>query len=222
MTVNNNHSALIISIQSLENHIIYTFKDQLLIQDALTHPSATKSTSSKFEMLEFLGDKVLAIYVAEYLYSQCLNEKEYSTRFTSITNKHATYNAACKMNLPQYVAWKGEARHQYTIISDAFEAVVGAIYLDGGIIAAKQILSQFLSSSTNIIDPKNIVQEWAHKHGHTFAYNQISAQGKPHDMTYVVELIINNAQYKGTGKSIKDAQKNAALDFISRNAIIAS
>lgn len=221
MTINN-HSALSASIQSLEKRIIYTFKDKLLIQDALTHPSTIQSASSKFEMLEFLGDKVLAIYVAEDLYSQCVNEKEYSTRFTSITNKHATYSAACKMNLPQYVAWKGEARHQYTIISDAFEAVVGAIYLDGGIIIAKQILLQFLSSSTDIIDPKNIVQEWAHKHGHTFVYNQISAQGKPHDMTYVVELIINNAQYKGTSKSIKDAQKNAALEFIRRNDIITS
>ena len=140
-----------------EKRIGYEFKDKNLLQRALTHSSYAneKGTGLDNERLEFLGDSVLGFITAEYLFEHYKNKKE-----GELTKKRAY--AVCEKTLFEYaekiqlgdmiLLGKGEentgGRHRPSVVSDAFEAVIAAIYLDGGIEEAKKFVLPFIEIST--------------------------------------------------------------------------
>lgn len=188
-----------------------------LLSDAITHPSASEKT--EFEKLEFIGDKVIALYVANLLYDECDNEKQYSQMLVSMTNRDALLQAAKSIDLEKYIVWKGEHHHKDTILVDSFEAIIGAIFLAQELDIMNKLLAQSLPKTNLIVDPKNVIQEWSHKNGYDFKYELVSQEGQEHNKVYTMKLIVNNKEYIGTGLSIKLASKAAANKCIQEEKL---
>lgn len=201
-------------IVALEQHIGYVFKNKDLIRDALTHPSFE---SSRFEILEFIGDRVIAIMAAEMLWHEARpeNEKIYAQKFVTMTTKEALYRLGNSMRLEEAMEWRGCESHKNTIISDGCEAVFGALYLDGGLESAKQVFSHFWTGElSDERDPKSELNDWANKHGKNVEYSLLTQEGLPHKMNYTVALKVGSTTIKGCGSSIKNAEKQAAREFL--------
>lgn len=190
--------------------------DKSLLQDALTHPSFAKS---RFEMLEFIGDRVVGLAAAKFLWMP-KDEKQYALELISLTNKSSLIQVAKHIKLDSYLSWRGIKSHKDTIMADALEAVVGAIFLDLGFEEAyKFIKNKWLEASKNkefnTSDPKSILQTWSDKQGFKIKYYLVKETGLPHDKNYRIELIIDGYQkIYGEGKSIKTAEKEAAKKFL--------
>lgn len=203
-------------IALFEQKMQICLSDKSLLQDALTHPSFAKS---RFEMLEFIGDRVLGLAAARFLWMP-KDEKQYALELVSLTNKSSLIRVAKHMRLDSYLSWRGIKSHKDTIMADALEAVVGAIFLDLGFEEAYRFIkSKWLEvskkSGFNTNDAKSILQTWSDKQGFRIKYHLVKETGLPHDKDYRIELFIDG--YKkiyGEGKSIKAAEKEAAEKFL--------
>lgn len=209
------------SIQSLEKILNYRFRSRELAEGAIIHPSFG---SSKFEVLEFVGDRVIAMIVTNAIWKmRPENEKIYAHHFVAATNKSALLKVGQSMGLAQVVQWKGCKSHQNTIISDACEAVFGAIYLDSNIEIAEEIFLRFwqpgLLQPLKSIDPKSYLYNWANAEGYEINYELLKQEGLPHQKKYTVSMTIGKFTIAGYGKSIKEAEKNAAQRFLEEKNI---
>jgi ribonuclease-3 len=220
-------------LNELENIIGYTFKDIRILNNALTHSSYVASKSDLLEhneRLEFIGDAILDMVISLYLYKKCKNSTEGSlTRFRAgIVCEQSLYNASNRLKLGQYLLLsKGEentgGRKRVSILADAFEAIIAAIYLDGGIKKAKTFilknLGDIIKDSVEhriFSDYKSFLQEYIQKkNSGKLSYKLIREEGPDHDKTFEVALYLNNAIIgRGEGRSKKDAQQAAAKDAI--------
>ena len=211
-------------IKAWQQTIDYTFHNTALIRDSLTHPSM-KNSNSNFEKLEILGDAVLRLCILSIIYPDCKNEKECASKVSQMTSKECIYDVARKLGMNNYAIWSGENHHEYTILSDMCEAVIGAIFLDSGLEAATKFVKTFWPKDMNLIDYKSTLQEWSHKNQSTFSYQIIKSNGKSHAMQYTTELTVsdinnNIVKVRGKGTSIKNAEKNAAMEFLKEKNII--
>lgn len=205
-------------ILKFEKKINYSFKDRSLIENALLHPSFAQS---KFELLEFIGDRVVALIVADSIWSiSPVNEKAYAYNFVSATNREALLEIGKKMELDAVIQRRGCQSHDDTIIADGCEAVFGAIYLDSDLHNASLIFSHFWSlkklKPVQEVDPKTCVQNWANCRAESVKYTVLTQAGLPHKMEYIVQLSIGNKRTTSSGSSIKAAEKNAAKLFLSK------
>ena len=157
-------------LQELESAIKYSFKNKTLLQQALTHKSF--SNISNNEKLEFLGDRVLGLIISKKLLDKYPNEKEgiIDKKFANLVNKKTCTNIAKKLNIKKYVyigsSNKNLDRSADKIISDTLEALVGAIYLDGGIKPSERFILNFWESYLDksvitLIDSKTKLQEYS-------------------------------------------------------------
>ena len=207
----------------LQKSLKHRFHDQSLLNDAMTHPSFAKS---RFELLEFLGDRVLGLAISHILWkSRPSNEKEYARKFVVLTNKDSVYLVAEKLRLIEYIKWRGDSNHRVTIMQDACEALLGALFLDAGFDFTTTFIDltwQGLNKSDFYeFDPKSELQTWASKRQVEFSYIKISESGPPHLKKYVIELSVQGyKKIRGESTSIRAAEKDAAAKFMKENIYV--
>lgn len=217
----------------LQNKIGYQFKNPALLNEALTHSSYAnehKSQHIKYnERLEFLGDSVLSIVVSDYIYKNCpeLPEGELTKLRASLVCEKSLYEFAKKIDLGKYlILSKGERKNggadRPSILSDAFEALIAAIYIDGGIEPASKHILNFVipaiknSKKKKINDYKTTLQEIIQKNpGEKLEYVLVKESGPDHNKHFVVEVHLNsNVIGKGGGRSKKEAEQQAAREAL--------
>lgn len=214
-------------MEKLENKIGYSFGERSLLVEALTHSSYAnekRDGSQCNERLEFLGDAVLSIVTAEFLFTRFPDtpEGKLSKIRSSLVCTQSLSSFAKEINLGSYLLLgKGEAASggadRPSILENAFEALIAAIYLDGGMVPAKMFILRFLSrevenNHTNFKDYKTALQEVIQQNpDETLNYVLVGESGPDHDKRFEVEIHINsNVVSKGTGKSKKQAEQEAA------------
>ena len=215
----------------LEQKIQYSFRNKLLLRQALTHSSCANeqkiNKSEDYERLEFLGDAVLELVSSDYIYREHpdMSEGKMTKYRSSIVCEPALAFCARELGLEQYIRLgKGEeatgGRKRDSIISDVMEAVIGAIYLDSGIDEAKEFIDRYVLSDLEhkqlFYDAKTILQEEVQKEGNgTLRYELVHESGPEHDKTFVVDVMIDDVKVgSGTGHSKKAAEQQAAYEAL--------
>ncbi len=215
-------------ITELETKLNYKFKNPELLKNALTHSSYANEEHCRYgsnERLEFLGDSVLSIIVSEYIYKNFKNlpEGELTKLRASLVCEKALSGFAKELMLGKYLLLgKGESHNhgeqRPSILADAFEALLAAIYLDGGFEPAKRHVLRFISeeltagASDSFKDYKTLLQEVIQKNPEErLVYILIDESGPDHDKRFTVEVHLNsNVIGKGVGRSKKSAEQEAA------------
>lgn len=218
-------------IQNLQKTINYSFKNTRLLEVAITHSSYANETrrgNEYNERLEFLGDAVLSIIVSDYLYNHYNTpEGELTKLRAAIVCERSLDVMADKIQLGQYLLLgKGEeltgGRTRPSIIADAFEALIAAIYLDGGMESAKNFVLPFVLEMLNdedqltFKDYKTILQEIIQQNPEEkLIYHLAAETGPDHNKRFVVEVCINsNVIGRGEGRSKKNAEQMAAKEAL--------
>lgn len=217
-------------LTELENKIGYEFKNIDLLKTALTHSSYANESGHKEkfnERLEFLGDSVLGMIVAEYFFKERsdLPEGELTRMRAAMVCEKSLFGFATDIDLGKYLRLgKGElnsgGNKRPSLLSDAFEAVIAAIYLDGGQDAARRFVLDFVRRSdvreTVSLDYKSHLQQIVQESpGELLEYYVVGEKGPAHDRTFMVELRLNsNVIATGEGRSKKQAEQAAAKEAL--------
>lgn len=219
----------------LEKTIDYTFKDKAFLTVALTHSSycnenRKRGFSVSNERSEFLGDSILSVITAEFLYHRFPEADEgFLTRTrAALVCEDTLAQFANKISLGDFMFFgRGEAvssggRHRKSTISDAFEALIAAIYLDGGMENAKRFVLPFITKMLETViklgteDYKSrlqrIVQQTPEE---VLSYSLVREEGPPHDRVFYYEVFLNsNLLGKGSGRSKREAEQAAAHEAL--------
>lgn len=215
------------NIEEIQKRIFYEFKDKELIKCALTHSSFVNELKinkwENYQRLEFLGDAVLELVSSEFLYegNSVMSEGKMSKVRASMVCEPALAYCAKKINLGELILLgKGEeaggGRKRNSILSDVFEAIIGSIYLDGGLEEARKFIHKFVLDDVEdnqlFVDSKSILQERIQaQSGKTLRYVLVSESGPEHDKTFEVSVFINEeCMATATGHNKKDAEQQAA------------
>ena len=209
----------------LEKKINLFFKDKELLVKSLTHKSFNKETNN--EKIEFLGDRVLGLVMAKKLLEIYPDENEgvLDKKFATLVNKETCLNIAKKLQLERYILIFNPKNKkkiiQDKVLADACEALIGAIYLDGGYQIVEKIILNLWSehikdSVITRIDAKTKLQEYSLKTLKKLPiYKLISNTGPRHKpLLKVAVKLINTKFYAAEGKSKKDAEQNAAYECL--------
>ena len=216
-------------MKTLEEYLGYTFKNKKLLQNALAHSSYANEVRggvTSNERLEFLGDSVLSIIVSSYIYENFkkMPEGELTRLRSSLVCEKTLCGFSRQINLGEFLLLgKGERKNggadRDSILADAFEAVLAAIYLDGGIKPAREFVMRFVLNElesydvkADFKDYKTLLQEIVQRNPEeSVRYILTGESGPDHDKLFTVEVLLNsNTIGKGTGKSKKDAEEMAA------------
>ena len=220
------------TLEDLENKIGYHFSDRRLLALALTHSSYVNEHDlghdSCNERLEFLGDAVLELASSDFLYKTYpqFDEGELSKIRASLVCEMALAEIAREINLGRYlILGKGEdgtgGRNRDSILSDAFESVIGAIYLDGGFTNAKDFVDSFVMKDIEkrklFYDSKTILQELVQGEGlGEISYELVKIDGPDHDRTFTSKVLISGKEFgSGKGHSKKTSEQRAAFEAIN-------
>ena len=216
-------------LESLQNTINYHFKDISLLKNALTHSSyaneVVKRNIPDNERLEFLGDAVLELTTSDYIYNnKKMNEGSMSRFRASIVCEPTLALCARAFDLPSYIMLgKGEehtgGRNLDSIISDACEALIGAIYLDGGFTSAKEFIQNFilndLENKQLFFDSKTILQEVVQSSGKEVQYEMVREEGPDHNKTFIYSARCDDLfNVTAEGHTKKNAQQKAAFEAL--------
>ena len=212
------------SFDELERNIQYTFKNKDLLTHDLTHKSCKKPYNN--ERLEFLGDAVLDLIVGEYLYIKfpTANEGNLSKIRASIVNEKGFMRLANEISLGKYIMISNaeennSGRNKPSILSNAFEALMGAVYLEEGLETVRRITVEMMERvypkidlMTLFSDYKTSLQELTQaRFGVTPEYIMVGSTGPDHKKEFTVEVFVNKKSYaKATGPSKKEAEQEAA------------
>ncbi len=219
-----------VKLSEFEKIIGYDFKDKNYLFLALTHSSFANEAKVKKqsnERVEFLGDAVLEVTVSDYLYRQYPDyaEGKLTKLRSALVCEFTLAQCARAVELGKYIMLsKGEdltgGRERDSILSDAFEAVIGAIYLDGGIDGAAKFIHEKLltdvESKTLFYDAKTILQEIVQsEHNAKLVYDLIEESGPDHAKKFVYQVRIGDKKYAtGEGRTKKAAEQMAAYETI--------
>lgn len=221
-------------MKELENIIGYKFKNSNLLKTALTHSSyANEYKCESYERLEFLGDSILSIIISEYLFEEMKStpEGELSRIRASLVCEESLSSIARELNFGKFILLgngeeKAGSRNRSSILCDVFEAVLAAIYLDGGMQFAKEYIMNIMREKlhTNlhkksIKDYKSRLQERMQRIYHEktkIVYLTTNETGPEHQKNFYVDLIINGKKVSsGVGMSKKEAEQEAAQIALS-------
>ena len=227
MTASANSST---ELAPLEARLGYSFRDPGLLRLALSHASASGQSN---ERLEFLGDRVLGLTIAERLYGDFPDEDEggMAVRLNALVRRETCARAAEAVGLGAYLVMASSesgsgGRQKQAILAGACEAVIAAIYLDGGLEAARLFVKRFwtgpiASLSADMRDAKTALQEWAQSGALPTkaqpGYALVSREGPDHAPVFMVEVNIpGEAPERGEGPSKRDAEQDAARRMLVR------
>ncbi len=217
-------------MKELEERIGYTFADRDLLIQAMTHSSyANEHRLGKLlcnERLEFLGDAVLELTVSEFLYQKYPESPEgemTKTRASLVCEPTLAYCAG-EFSLGSYLLLgRGEeatgGRERASVVSDALEALIGAIYLDGGFASAKEFIHRFVLNDMEhkqlFYDSKTILQEMVQHMGGTLSYELLQEAGPDHQKKFESRALLGEEEIgRGTGQTKKAAEAKAAYHGI--------
>lgn len=211
-------------LKHFEKTLGYHFKAQNLLKEALTHKSAKKGAHN--ERLEFLGDAVLDLIIGEFLYKKFPNsrEGELSKMRASMVNEKAFAKVACHLNIGDYLfisnsEEQNNGRKKDSILSNAFEALIGAIYLESGLDVARNLVHNLLNAvhpnidlNSLFYDHKTALQELTQaKFGETPEYILLDSSGPDHNKNFLMSVKIQGKEFaRANGKSKKEAQQTCA------------
>ncbi len=219
-------------MKTLQENLRYTFKNISLLENALTHSSYANEARNGVksnERLEFLGDSVLSLVVSDYIFKEFKNipEGELTKLRATLVCEKSLCTFARELNLGNYLKLgkgedKGGGRERDSILADTFEAVLAAIYLDGGINPAKTHVLRFvlpeLEQTNDVVfkDYKTVLQEIIQRNPEeSVNYILTGESGPDHDKIFEVEVHLNsNIIGHGIGKSKKSAEQMAAMQAL--------
>jgi ribonuclease-3 len=214
--------------QSAEKSLSYTFKDRSLLDQALTHRSVETAGGADYERLEFLGDRVLALVVTEMLMAAFPVEREgaLAKRLAALVRQETLAAVARDIGLGGYIRLsRGEAdgggRENEAILADVCEAVIAAMYHDGGIVAARDFIERHWRDRLQSVaappqDAKTTLQEWAQGRGLALPSYVIAArEGPDHAPVFTVQVALADGQSaEGRGPSKRVAEQAAAQKLL--------
>jgi ribonuclease III len=223
---------------AIETRIGYRFKDAALMEQALTHISAlsgVRNRAGSYQRLEFLGDHVLGLVISDMLFRAFLkaDEGELSRRLADLVRKEACAEVARAIDLGEAIrlgASEANAggRNRTAILADVCEALIGAVFLDGGYPAAAALITRLWEERMRapkrpLRDAKTMLQEWAQARGlPTPAYRELERRGPDHDPEFRVAVELRDRlPAEGTGRSKRSAEQAAASVMLSREGIAA-
>jgi ribonuclease-3 len=218
--------------QSFESILGHTFKRPDLLQEALTHRSAAQGKGRKQasnERLEFIGDRVLGLTMAEWLAERFPREQEgelgrrlaYLVSQPVLAAVAETAGLAAALSVSPGEAKAGVAKRA-TVLADALEAALGALYLDGGLEAARNFVRQawndaMIAQADPPKDAKTALQEWAQKRGKDLPVYEVTGRsGPPHAPEFIVTVTVGAADASGTGGNKRAAEQLAAEALLLR------
>jgi ribonuclease III len=221
--------------RELEMRIGYEFADKSLLERALTHISALsgKSRTASYQRLEFLGDHVLGLIVSDMLFRAFpkADEGELSRRLADLVRKEACADVAREIDLGAAIRLgSSEAnaggRQRTAILADVCEALIGAVFLDGGYAAAAGMVERLWGERLRtparpLRDPKTVLQEWAQARGlPTPSYREVSRTGPHHDPEFLVAVNLPEfSPAEGMGRSKRAAEQAAAAAMLNREGV---
>ena len=218
-------------LKELQEGIRYRFNKETLLVQALTHSSYAHEKGLKDlmdnERLEFLGDAVLELVSSDFLYQTHpeMNEGKMTKLRASLVCEQSLADCARQLQLGSFLRLgNGEdltgGRDRDSILSDAFEAVIGAMYLDGGFTSAKEFVLKYVLNDIEhkklFYDSKTILQELIqNKFKKTLHYEPVSEEGPDHNKKFTVQAYMNDTPLmQGVGKTKKSAEQNAAYQSL--------
>ncbi|MEM8771271.1 MAG: ribonuclease III [Pseudomonadota bacterium] len=224
-----------VAARALEERLGYRFKDAALLLRALTHASLSGVGADvrNLERLEFLGDRVLGLLTAEELWRRYPDQDEgyMAPRLNALVRKETCAKAALYFKLDDAIrmsSWEEGAggRKKKAILGDAMEALLGALYIDGGLDAARGVYNQYWTPNLEALskfhrDPKTALQEWTQrKRLGTPDYDVLDADGPDHAPAFTVKVSVKKHQSAvGEGRSKRAAQMDAARAFLVREKV---
>ncbi|MEO0546483.1 MAG: ribonuclease III [Pseudomonadota bacterium] len=214
----------------LEDGIGYTFSDHANLKRALTHSSAVAKGGEHYERLEFLGDRILGLCVAEMLYEAFpdASEGELSVRLNAMVSGNTCAEIADVLELHRFIHAGTDVssltgKRMRSVRADVVESIIAALYLDGGIEAARTFVERMWNTRLHEVgagtqDSKTALQEWAHQAtGATPRYRLVSRTGPDHAPTFVVAVDLEGKPgEQGAGKSKREAEQVAAQAVLLR------
>lgn len=221
-------------IQKFKYRINYTFQDISLLRQALTHRSYASENDLDYDnqRLEFLGDAVLEIVLTDHLYHQYPDEPEgkLTKMRAAMVQKDALSKMANHVGMSEFILLgrgeiESEGATRPSTLADAFEALLGAIYLDAGLEPVRQVLMPFVTacfpnplSLIRHVNPKGVLQEYIQKNtGRPPEYTTVNVDGPPHDPVYHVEVkTACGTNAEGSGMNRKTAESNAAKNALKK------
>lgn len=219
--------------EELLSKLGYRFEKPELLEQALTHVSAPKAGGQSYQRLEFLGDRVLGLVIAEMLYKTFPSapEGELSRRLAELVRRESCAEVAIAWDVGPYLklgageAHSGERKNQ-TILADVCEAIIGAVFLDGGYEAAKGLVErsfreQVAAPRRPLRDPKSALQEWAQGRGLPPPTYTIAEQtGPDHAPKFRVMVKVKGTESEfGLGSSKRIAEQAAARSLLLREGV---
>jgi len=219
-------------IAGLEERIGYQFQDRGLLMRALAHVSAASGAKS-YQRLEFLGDRVLGLVVAEMLFAAFpkATEGELSRRLADLVRRESCADVALAWNVGPYLRLGGGemqsgGRRNRTILADVCESIIGAVFLDGGYEAARTLVAHAFDERLHAPaqpahDAKTALQEWAQGRGlPTPSYKEVERKGPHHNPEFRVAVQLPDRDpAEGLGKSKRAAEQAAAAEMLRREGV---
>ena len=221
-------------MEKLEKKIGYCFHNRELLKTALTHSSYANEARDRHtqsnERLEFLGDSILGMVTSDYIFKLYpdIPEGELTKLRAAVVCEQALYEVARSLGLSEFLLLgrgeeAGGGRERASILADAVEAMIGAVYMDGGLAAAQPFILSFIKPSVartaarhNFNDYKTMLQEIVQKNREEVLSYRVAAQSGPdHDKTFIMEVLLNsNVVAQGRGHSKKEAEQAAAHEAL--------
>jgi ribonuclease III len=223
-------------LAAFEEHIGYRFSDRALLEQALTHISAlsgARNRASSYQRLEFLGDHVLGLIISDMLFRTFAraDEGEMSRRLADLVRREACADVGQAINLGAVIRLGASEAHaggrgRPAILADVCEALIGAVFVDGGYPAAAALVERLWSERMRtparpLRDSKTVLQEWAQARGMpTPAYREVERKGPDHSPEFRVAVELPHlAPAEGLGRSKRAAEQAAAAAMLSRAGV---
>ena len=219
-------------LERAEEILGYTFGDKQLLLSAITHPSATEGRSVRFsyERLEFLGDSVLGAVVASIAFDQFhdLDEGGLTRIKVALVSGTSLSDVASNLGFSDVIVFGSSEtgtgkRGLHSALENVYEAIVAALYLDGGVDTAADFIKRTLIPRMSLDlalepeNPKSALQEKLQEDGITPTYKLVETQGPPHDRTFVAQVFAGSQGLaRGTGRTKKEAESQAAKSTLAR------
>ena len=213
-------------LSELESALGHAFQRRDLLVQALTHASAASDGRPSLERLEFLGDRVLALAVASDLLQRFPHEDEgaLARRLSSLVSGESLVRIARELGIAEHLRTDFGVpadKMPASVLEDACEALIGAVYLDGGFAPAAELIMRLwtpLMTAEPPNDAKTELQEWVQARGKNLpAYRTVSAEGPPHAPVFTVEATIEGLDpVRGSAGSKRAAERAAAVELLAR------